>query len=268
MRWRGGRESDNVIDGRTVGVGVAGIGLVLAVGYFLLTGDPSALFNYAADQATTGASGQRSGQQVAGGEDDQVAFVKVVLGETEDVWSQVFSDMGRTYEEPKLVLFRGRVGSACGLASEATGPFYCPEDRQVYLDLSFFTELQNQLGARGDFARAYVIAHEVGHHVQNLLGLMERGSGPNRSVPIELQADCFAGLWAKRLQETTNVVEPGDVQEALDAAAAVGDDRLQMQSQGYVVPDSFTHGTSKQRMEWFSRGYAHGRLVDCDTSGS
>jgi predicted metalloprotease len=209
--------------------------------------------------------------------DDTLAqFVSVVLADTEEAWQAVFQEeFGRPYSEPTLVLFSGSVQSACGFAQAAMGPFYCPLDQQVYIDLSFYHDLRNQLGAPGDFAQAYVIAHEVGHHVQNLLGISEevhanrqRLSGPEGnalSVRQELQADCFAGVWANRAQQMWGVLEPGDVEEALGAASAVGDDRLQQASQGQVVPESFTHGSSAQRMSWFDRGYRSGSPRDCDT---
>jgi len=181
------------------------------------------------------------------------------LADTEDVWRSLFEKEGRVYREPKLVLFRGQVESGCGHASRATGPFYCPQDQRVYLDMSFFDQLSGSLGARGDFADAYVIAHEVGHHVQTLLGL-DKSEG---SVHVELQADCLAGVWAKQTEASKRVIETGDIDEALGAAAAVGDDRLQKRSQGYVVPDSFTHGSSAQRVSAFKRGYAGGALSSC-----
>ena len=273
MLWRGRRESDNVVDRRGLGTGAAvgGAGLILALVYFLLTGDPSALLDRSSSEPDVGASGGRGvpTEQLPSAsvpeDDDQVKFVRVVLADTEDVWGRIFHDMGKTYQPPKLVLFDGRIRSACGLATTAVGPFYCPEDREVYLDLSFFREMQDQLGAPGDFARAYVIAHEVGHHVQNLLGIMQAEAGRRSSVPLELQADCFAGVWAHAEGAVKHVLEPGDIEEALNAAAAVGDDRLQEETQGYVVPDSFTHGTSAQRTHWFSAGYRRGLIADCDT---
>lgn len=205
--------------------------------------------------------------------DSQKTFVAVVLADTEDVWHEVFKEQGRTYTEPKLVLFKNIAESACGRASSAVGPFYCPRDRQVYLDTAFFDELSGALGAKGDFASAYVIAHEVGHHVQNLLGIEEAFRNrqarvttveKNRmSVLVELQADCFAGIWAKHTQQTKNVLEAGDIEEALNAASAVGDDRLQKASRSEVVPDSFTHGSSEQRMRAFQTGFSDGNLKAC-----
>jgi len=202
-------------------------------------------------------------------------FVARVLGSTERVWGQIFAEAGRHYQEPKLVLFRGFVQSACGMAQAAIGPFYCPEDAKVYLDLSFFDDLKNKLGAPGDFAQAYVIAREVGHHVQNLLGIVDKVNNVRMrssavesnalSVRVELQADCFAGVWAKRADDSRHILEKGDVEEALNAAAQMGDDRLQRRLQGYVVPESFTHGTSEQRVRWFKNGMSSGDVQACDT---
>jgi predicted metalloprotease len=208
--------------------------------------------------------------------DPQVDFVAAVLGDTEDVWHAYFREhLGQDYQEPHLVLFNGAVQSACGFAQSATGPFYCPLDDKVYIDLSFYRELKERFRAPGDFAQAYVIAHEVGHHVQNLLGtsdkvhqLEQRASerqANQLSVRLELQADCYAGVWANHAQKMRNILEPGDVEEALNAASAIGDDRLQMQSRGYVTPDSFTHGSSEQRVSWFKRGFQGGTLENCDT---
>ena len=199
----------------------------------------------------------------------------MVLADTEDVWHQLFRQRGREYKEPKLVLFNGRVESACGLASTAVGPFYCPEDEEVYLDLSFFREMKRRFGASGDFAQAYVIAHEVGHHVQKQLGIMDRAHAARSrmgkreanqlSVRLELQADFLAGVWAHHAQQLKNILDRNDIDEALHAASAIGDDRLQMQAQGYVVPDAFTHGTSEQRARWFRRGWETGDLRAGDT---
>jgi uncharacterized protein len=202
-------------------------------------------------------------------------FVSVVLADTEDVWNAVFQRYGQRYSDPKLVLFSGGVRSACGTGIAAMGPFYCPNDENVYIDLSFYEELKNRFNAPGDFAQAYVIAHEIGHHVQKLLGIMDQVEavrprmGERQAnalqVRVELQADCFAGVWANHAQEMRNIIEPGDIESALNAAAAIGDDRIQKQTQGYVVRDSFTHGSSEQRVRWFSRGYQSGKLEDCDT---
>jgi predicted metalloprotease len=209
------------------------------------------------------------------GDDRQKEFVSAILGDTEDVWNQLLRQRGADYVEPTLVLFNGRVDSACGLASSAVGPFYCPGDQKVYIDLSFFDELSRRFGAPGDFAQAYVIAHEVGHHLQNQLGTMRKvdalrsrvseAEANQLSVRLELQADFYAGVWAHHSQRTKQVLEPGDLEEALRAASAIGDDRLQRQSQGYVVPDSFTHGTSEQRVRWFRRGFETGDLAQGDT---
>jgi len=206
--------------------------------------------------------------------DPQVKFVRSILGSTEDVWGSTFQAGGKQYEQPKLVLFNGAVQSACGRASESMGPFYCPNDHRVYLDLDFFHDMDTRFHAQGDFARAYVIAHEVGHHVQNLLGIMQRvGGRPSEgatgtSVRLELQADCFAGVWGNRSQAQLNWLQAGDVDAALNAASSVGDDALQKQSRGYAVPDSFTHGTSAQRSRWFKTGFASGDINSCDTFGA
>ncbi|HTN98109.1 MAG TPA: neutral zinc metallopeptidase [Nordella sp.] len=205
-------------------------------------------------------------------------FVSRVLGSTERVWTQKFQEMGRQYQKPTLVLFNGFVQSACGMAQSAMGPFYCPGDNKVYIDLSFYQDMKNKLGAPGDFAQAYVIAHEVGHHIQNQLGIAAKVSqaraqaseaeANSLSVRMELQADCFAGVWAKAANDTNNILEEGDVEEGLNAAAAIGDDRLQRRSQGYVVPESFTHGSSEQRVRWFKRGLQTGDVKSCDTFGT
>ena len=208
-------------------------------------------------------------------QDDVTDFVSVVLADTEDTWRAVFRDMNREYEDPRLVLFSGAVQSACGIAGAAVGPFYCPGDHKLYLDLDFFRALRTRFGAPGDFAQAYVVAHEVGHHVQTLLGTADRSRGAARggdragarglSVRQELQADCFAGVWAHHAQQSRNILDEGDVEEALGAAAAIGDDRLQRQAQGRVAPESFTHGTSAQRVRWFTRGFESGAVDQCDT---
>jgi predicted metalloprotease len=276
MLWQGRRESENVEDARGSGGGGrimlgGGIGtVVLVVLYLLLGGDPQALFN--SQQAQLPESAQYDSQAPR---DEASKFVAVVLADTEDAWNEVFRQMGREYQEPKLMLFTDMIQSGCGFASGATGPFYCPQDRRVYIDLGFFRQLQERLGAGGDFAEAYVIAHEVGHHVQNLLGISDRvqaargrvsQSEYNRlSVRLELQADFLAGVWARYTDRIKQVVEAGDIEEAMRAASAVGDDRLQSRSRGYVVPDSFTHGTSEQRVRWFRRGYETGDLRQGDT---
>jgi len=276
MLWQGQRESENVEDARGSGGGHlvmgGGIGtVVLVVLYLLLGGDPQALFN-AQQQAQVSQPAQVNSQAPR---DDASKFVAVVLADTEDAWNDIFRQMGRQYEEPRLVLFTDLIQSGCGFARGATGPFYCPQDRQVYIDLGFFRELQERLGAGGDFAEAYVIAHEVGHHVQKLLGITDRVDAARRraseaesnrlSVRLELQADFLAGVWARYADRVKHVVEAGDIEEAIRAANAVGDDRLQSRSRGYVVPDSFTHGTSEQRVRWFRRGYETGDLSQGDT---
>jgi predicted metalloprotease len=218
---------------------------------------------------------QRTSSQTTSQNDDTKAFVATMLAETEDTWNGIFASMGKQYEEPKLVLFSSSYPSACGQADKATGPFYCPNDRKVYLDTTFFDEMSQRFGASGDFADAYVVAHEIGHHVQNLLGILPRFNRARQamseteanaaSVRIELQADCFAGIWGK-FTDQKGLLEKGDLEEALNAANQIGDDALQKQAQGYVVPDSFTHGTSEQRAKWFTRGFQTGKLSACDTS--
>jgi hypothetical protein len=243
---------------------------VLALVVYLLGGDPSAVTNMAPPPAADVPAGQR-----AGAPDPQSDFVSMVLADTEDTWKSVFRKrFGQPYEEPQLVLFTGAIQSACGFAQQAMGPFYCPRDHRVYIDLAFYRELRERFHAPGDFAQAYVIAHEVGHHVQNLLGVADKvGAAQERSgrrganalsVKMELQADCYAGLWAHYADRARHVVEPGDIDEALNAASAIGDDRLQG-AQGRVVPESFTHGSSAQRMGWFRRGYETGKMEACDT---
>jgi uncharacterized protein len=276
MLWQGRRESDNVEDARGSGGGGrlvlgGGIGtVVLVVLYLLLGGDPQALFN--SQQAQLPQTAQYDSQAPR---DEASKFVAVVLADTEDAWNEIFREMGREYQEPRLMLFTDMIQSGCGFASGATGPFYCPQDRRVYIDLGFFRELQQRLGAGGDFAEAYVIAHEVGHHVQNLLGISDRVQEMRRrvseaeynqlSVRLELQADFLAGVWARYTDRVKHVVEAGDIEEAMRAASAVGDDRLQYRSRGYVVPDSFTHGSSEQRVRWFRRGYETGDIRQGDT---
>ncbi|MBF2079241.1 MAG: neutral zinc metallopeptidase [Synechococcales cyanobacterium T60_A2020_003] len=278
MRWQMGRRSSNVEDrrGRSVGVPVVGGGIgmiILAVIIALLGGDPSIVLDQAS-QVTT--SAPPSAQIDSPEQQELVEFVSVVLADTEDTWSQIFRKMGGNYQEPTLVLFTGTVQSGCGYAQAAMGPFYCPLDQKLYIDLSFYDDLKNRHGAPGDFAQAYVIAHEVGHHVQNLLGIsdqvqrMQQRSSKVQanelSVRLELQADCLAGVWAAYTQQSDNVsLEPGDIEEALNAAASIGDDRLQKQAQGYAVPDSFTHGTSAQRVRWFTQGVKTGDPNQCNT---
>lgn len=267
MRWEGRRESGNVDDRRGAGGGfgrpglaIGGGGALVVLVIALLTGvDPSTLLRQID-------GGSRPAPRVE--TSDLKRFVSVVLADTEDVWNEQFRKQGRSYREPKLVLFNGRVDSACGMAGSAVGPFYCPPDEHVYIDLTFFQELQTRFGAPGDFAQAYVVAHEVGHHVQKLLGISDKVHAQRRKLPEaeanrlsvrqELQADYLAGVWAHHAQKTKNILEPGDLEEALRAANAIGDDRLQRQARGTVVPDSFTHGTSAQRMRWFRLGLETG----------
>ena len=275
MRWSGRRESGNVEDRRGMSPRMAmggGLGLVVLVVALLLGKNPGDLLNNLGTQTQ-----QASNEPVESSpEEEQLRhFVGVVLGDTEEIWGQLFAKEGGTYRQPKVVLFRGQVESACGLASTASGPFYCPGDETVYLDLSFFDELSQRFGAKGDFAAAYVIAHEIGHHVQKQLGITDkidamRGQVSEEeynqmSVRLELQADFLAGVFAHFEQESLNVIEPGDIDEALNAASSIGDDRLQKMSQGYVVPDAFTHGTSAQRNEWFRRGFETGDMRQGDT---
>lgn len=278
MRWESGRRSDNVEDRRglrvTRGVAGGGLGTLVLVLIGLYFGvDPSTILNTIPSGG--GSSVEQSNVPRPAAEDALADFVSVVLADTEDTWGALFREKGRSYEAPKLVLFTDNVESACGLAGAATGPFYCPADHKLYLDLSFFGELGRRFGAPGDFAQAYVVAHEVGHHVQNLLGIegkvrAARGRAGGReanllSVRLELQADCFAGVWGNRADRVRRLLDPGDLEEALRAAAAIGDDRLQRETRGRAVPDSFTHGTSAQRVSWFRRGFATGDLTRCDT---
>ncbi|HID4133896.1 TPA: KPN_02809 family neutral zinc metallopeptidase [Pluralibacter gergoviae] len=289
MRWQGRRESDNVEDRRNesggmppmsggrgfrLPAGKGGIVLLIVVvvaGYYgvdltgLLTGEPVAQ--------------QQSSQRSVSPHDDEAAkFTSVIFATTEDTWGEIFQKMGHQYQQPKLVMYRGYIQTGCGAGQSVMGPFYCPADSKVYIDLSFYDDMKNKLGADGDFAQGYVIAHEVGHHVQKLLGIEQKmrqmqqhassQAEVNRlSVKLELQADCFAGVWGHSMQQQ-GVLEAGDVQEALNAAEAIGDDRLQQRSQGRVVPDSFTHGTSEQRYSWFKRGFDSGDPAQCNTFGN
>jgi uncharacterized protein len=281
MRWRDGRQSDNIEDRRGMSIprgakvgGVGGIGLVALVLIGMFFGiDPTVLLQVGSDVQTPSVSVERGGRPAVN--DEMRDFVAVVLGSTEDVWYDEFRRIGRTYQPPKLVLFSGAVDSACGMAGSAMGPFYCPPDHKVYLDLSFFEDLKTRFGAPGDFAQAYVIAHEVGHHVQTLLGISQKvnelrsrvsSSEANKlSVKMELQADCFAGVWAHRAHKMRQILEAGDIEEGLNAASAVGDDRIQRKTQGHVVPDAFTHGSAAQRVGWFRRGLESGDCQACDT---
>jgi predicted metalloprotease len=245
--------------------------LVLVVVVMLLGGDPRALLQ----QMQQNPPANRAPGQINPAEDELSQFVSVVLADTEEVWSELFRRRGGVYRKPTLVLFSGTVRSACGFQNAATGPFYCPSDQQVYIDLSFFEEMNQRLGAPGDFAQAYVIAHEVGHHVQNLLGTSDRvheagervskAENNRLSVRLELQADFYAGVWAHHAQQNWQILEEGDIEEAMNAANAIGDDRLQQQARGYVVPESFTHGTSEQRTRWFIRGLRTGDMDQGDT---
>lgn len=275
MKWKGRAKSSNVEDRRGKGVGGAaigglgGFGIIIMIIYALLGGNPGDIM-----QSIDPGQTQNVPYEATQEEEELAEFVSVVLADTEVVWSDIFADLGKEYDEPKLVLFTGSVQSACGVAGASTGPFYCPGDKNVYIDLSFYNELKTQFKAPGDFAMAYVIAHEVGHHIQNELGIIAqmdeiRGKVSKEeynkyNVRLELQADYLAGVWANHVQGQ-NLLEEGDLEEALTAASAVGDDRIQMQSQGYVVPDSFTHGTSEQRKRWFYKGYEAGDLSQWDT---
>jgi predicted metalloprotease len=277
MLWRGQRQSDNIEDrrgmsrgGMAVGGGLGGI--VLLVIALLMGADPSKLLEQLPGQTSSPAT--QTSRSTSPAEEERKQFVATVLANTEDVWTDLFRQAGRQYREPTLVLFGGQVESACGLAGSAVGPFYCPGDEKVYVDLSFLNELHTRFRAPGDFAEAYVVAHEVGHHVQRLLGTMERVDAARGrlseeennqlSVRLELQADFLAGVWAHYAQKK-GVLEQGDMEEALGAASAVGDDRLQREAQGYVVPDSFTHGSSDQRIRWFRKGFETGDIRQGDT---
>jgi predicted metalloprotease len=279
MEWKGRRESENIEDRRTLTPGRAAVGggvgvLLIALVTYLLGGDPHKLLNQFQNNPQPGAV-QDSGAASDPAQEELKHFVAVVLADTEDVWQEQFRKMGKAYKEPRLVLFSGRVESACGLADAAVGPFYCPGDQMVYLDLAFFDELKNRFHAPGEFAQAYVIAHEVGHHVQKLLGTSDKVHAQRArlgkaeynqlSVRLELQADFLAGFWAHHAQKSKHFLDPGDLEAALRAANAIGDDRLQKQARGYVVPDSFTHGTSEQRIRWFRRGFETGDLSQGDT---
>jgi predicted metalloprotease len=299
MKWDGNRESDNVEDrrddgggggggggggfgfgGRSIGIGTIVIALV---GSYVLGVNPLTLLNVLSGGGDIGAVLQPGGQQQqreqatarTPASDQATRFVRTVLADTEDTWSALLRAQGQTYVKPKLVLFSGSTATACGTGQSATGPFYCPGDQKVYIDLSFFKLMQQRFNVAGEFAQAYVIAHEVGHHVQNLLGYSDKVDQARRnasqsqanalSVRLELQADCFAGVWAFHANQARSILEQGDVATALSAATAIGDDALQRQSQGHVVPDSFTHGTSAQRVRWFTNGIENGSIEQCNT---
>lgn len=278
MRWQYGRRSSNLEDrrGRRIPGGAKGGGLgilLLALIGMYFGIDPALIMNLA-DGVPQKTTDTISIHQTAD-EKQLVDFVSVVLADTEDTWNKLFTEKGGSYREPTLVLFSGQVESACGFAQAAMGPFYCPEDQQVYIDLSFYKDLKNRLDAPGDFAQAYVVAHEIGHHVQKLIGISDKVHQARQqlsskeynkvSVKLELQADCFAGIWANHADRVRNIIESGDIEEALNAASHIGDDRLQQQARGYVTPDSFTHGSSAQRVHWFTIGYQSGTLEACDT---
>jgi len=279
MRWKDGRKSENVEDRRGVrvsrGLVGGGIGTIILVLISLYFGvDPSIFLNQQTTREVSAPPGSVAGERTA--EENQMAeFVSVVLADTEDTWHEMFRRSGKTYQEPKLVLFTDAVDSACGFAQSAVGPFYCARDNKVYIDLQFYKDLKDRFHAPGEFAQAYVIAHEIGHHVQNLLGIsdkvrsMQQGADKvtanNLSVRLELQADCLAGIWAYHADRSRNIVEAGDIEAALRAASSIGDDRIQKQTQGHVVPESFTHGSSDQRVRWFKRGAETGDFAQCDT---
>lgn len=277
MDWRRSRRSGNVQQvGRRIGGGGLGLGGVAAVVLIgmALGQNPIQILSYLLGSGAV--DFQSSGGEAVPDNPEQVEFVRAILGSTEDTWGEIFAASGSQYPAPRLIVFQGAVDSACGRASSAVGPFYCPGDRQVYLDLGFFRDMEQKFNAAGDLARAYVIAHEVGHHVQNVTGVMEKVDRSRQlggamegaeglSVRQELQADCFAGVWANHAEQRLRWLEPGDVESALGAATAIGDDALQKQSQGHVVPDSFTHGSSEQRVRWFRKGLETGNVADCDT---
>lgn len=277
MRWQGSRRSNNVEDyrgqrfgGAGLKLGVGGTLLALVAGYFLGI-DPRIILGLAESVP----SGSQPTAQTGVPQDEEGQFISAVLGETEDTWSALFEQRGAQYQPPKLVLYSDQVQSACGFASAAAGPFYCPGDRKVYIDLSFYHELETQFQAPGDFAKAYVLAHEVGHHVQNLVGTADKVRAAQQRASeqesnqlqarMELQADCYAGIWAHHADASRHILEQGDVQEALQAASSVGDDTIQKRTRGVVVPESFTHGSAQQRMSWFQRGLQSGSLESCDT---
>lgn len=287
MEWQRGRRSSNIEDRRGMGgmggggmrmgrvAGGGGIGIIVVALIAMFLGvDPSIILQGGGGLMPMDQPGSSSQLEPAK-ESELKEFVSVVLADTEDTWNPIFQQLGRQYEEPPLVLFSGAVQSACGMAGAATGPFYCPGDHKVYLDLSFFDELDRQFGAPGDFAQAYVVAHEVGHHVQNLLGILpkvdqyrrqaDEAAANHASVLLELQADCFAGVWANHAQRARQVLQQGDIEEGLNAASKIGDDRMMQRAGRYVNPESFTHGSSEQRVRWFRTGLQTGQLEACDT---
>jgi hypothetical protein len=279
MKWRGREESDNVedrrgISGRQVATGGGGLAIILLIVGLLMGGDPQQLISNFANQTQSAQTSNNSGEE-SQEEKDLFSFAKVTLKDNENIWTKIFAENGMQYQKPTMVTFRDETQSPCGKANAQTGPFYCPADQKIYLSLYFFNELTQKLGAHGDFAFAYVISHEVGHHIQHILGTTtkmrqlqarQNEAGQNRlSVALELQADFYAGVWAHYNQTLNNALEAGDIEEALSAANAVGDDKLQKQAQGYVVPDAFTHGTSEQRMYWFKKGYETGDIRQGDT---
>lgn len=280
MRWSGGRRSSNIEDRRGMRVASRGIGggigaIVIALIAMYFGVDPSIILNQGGPTSSSVSPYPQQQGPISPEEQREADFVSVVLADTEDTWHSLFQQMGATYREPTLVLFSGAVESACGFAQAAVGPFYCSLDQKVYIDLSFFEDLANRFKAPGDFAQAYVVAHEIGHHVQNLLGISEKVQEARSrmgevqsnqlSVRQELQADCLAGIWAHHADKARQILERGDIEEALNAATSIGDDRLQRQARGYVTPDSFTHGSSAQRVRWFRKGFESGQLRDCDT---
>jgi predicted metalloprotease len=287
MKWEGNRESDNVEDRRGdgggggggfgIGGGSIGIGTVVValVASWFLGVNPLTMLSFLSGGGGQVVPAQQAPAHRPPANDEMAKFVSTVLADTEDTWTELFRSQGRNYVKPKLVLFSGRTPTACGTGVSATGPFYCPGDQKVYIDLSFYRLMQQRFHVSGEFAQAYVIAHEVGHHVQHLLGISDKVDQARQrssearanalSVRLELQADCFAGVWAYHADRSRNILEAGDIETALNAATAIGDDALQRQSQGYVVPDSFTHGTSAQRVRWFKRGIESGQMSVCNT---
>jgi predicted metalloprotease len=291
VKWEGNLESDNVEDRRDEGgggllgggglggrhIGIGSVVIALVASYFLGV-SPMTVLNLLSGGGAPVTQSQQAPAHAPPADDHMAKFVSTVLADTEDVWSDIFAKAGGTYTDPKLVLFRGATPTACGRGESAMGPFYCPVDRKVYIDLDFYQTLKDQLGAPGEFAQAYVIAHEVGHHVQNLLGISAKvdemrsrasqAQSNALSVRLELQADCFAGVWANHAQASRKILENGDIESAMNAVAKIGDDALQKASTGHVVPESFTHGTSAQRTHWFNAGLQTGNVKDCDTFGA